>query len=47
MEADREEQMTGEGLGDNVSSMGLCCVVMKDFLCRIDGEREPGTMEKC
>ncbi len=38
--------MAGESLGDNVSSMGLSCVLMIVFLGRIDREQEPGTMEK-
>ncbi len=38
--------MAGENLGEYNSSMGLSWILMRVFLCRIDGEREPGTMEK-
>ncbi len=38
--------MAGERLGDNVSSVGLSCVLMRVLPCRIDEEREPETREK-
>ncbi len=44
MEADLEEQMAGESLGDKVSSMDLSCVLMRVFRCRIDGTRNKGEM---
>ncbi len=38
--------MAGKILGEYVSLMGLSWILMRVFLCRIDREREPGTMEK-
>ncbi len=41
MEADREEQMAGESLGDSVCSKGLSCILM-----RVAGSEESGNQEQ-
>ncbi len=40
--ADCEERMAGEYLGDWNCSICLNCQLMRVMFCMIDGEREPG-----